>query len=101
MYSIIRKSSESLPECKDNTSLSTDVHPIFNLYDTYSFWLLPSEYIINFYDAYINPLTGSVCLVFEYFNNGTLEDEIDLGVKHEENDIGKSTSQFKLRLSLL
>ena len=85
LRSRIKVSSDSFG---DESKEYKNVHPILKIYESHQIWLLDSEYICMFYDGYINPITGSICLVFEYFNNGNLEDQIQLGVKPEECDIG-------------
>jgi len=73
-------------EEKEESSL--DINPIFMIHDEFQVWLLKSEYICNWLGAYINPLSASVCLVFEYMKYGNLEEIINLGVKPDESSIG-------------
>jgi serine/threonine protein kinase len=45
-----------------------------------------SPYIINFYDAYIDSENGTVCLVLEYMNAGSIQNKLDKGEIFDEND---------------
>ena len=43
-------------------------------------------YIISFYDAYIDPEYGAVCLVLEYMNAGSIQNMLTDGKKFDEDD---------------
>ena len=43
-------------------------------------------YIISFYDAYIDPEYGAVCLVLEYMNAGSIQNMLTDGKKFNEDD---------------
>ena len=45
-----------------------------------------SPYIISFYDAYIDPEYGAVCLVLEYMNAGSIQNMLSEGRKFNEDD---------------
>jgi serine/threonine protein kinase len=45
-----------------------------------------SPYIINFYDAYIDSENGTVCMVLEYMNAGSIQNMLDKGEILNEND---------------
>ena len=45
-----------------------------------------SPYIISFYDAYIDPEYGAVCLVLEYMNAGSIQNMLTEGKKFNEDD---------------
>ena len=45
-----------------------------------------SPYIISFYDAYIDPEYGAVCLVLEYMNAGSIQNMLTEGRKFNEDD---------------
>jgi mitogen-activated protein kinase kinase len=87
-YGTLQKinSSEESKEIIDD--INECEKPVFSIHEEYQIWLLPSQYICNTYGAYMNPNTGSVCLVFEHMMNGTLEDQIDFGVQPDERNIG-------------
>jgi serine/threonine protein kinase len=45
-----------------------------------------NPYLINFYDAYIDPEYGAVCLIFEYMNCGSIQSMLNNGVIFDEDD---------------
>ena len=45
-----------------------------------------SPYIISFYDAYVDPEYGAVCLVLEYMNAGSIQNMLTDGRKFNEDD---------------
>jgi hypothetical protein len=45
-----------------------------------------NPYIINFYDAYIDPQHGAVCLLLEYMNCGSIQSMLNDGLIFDEND---------------
>jgi serine/threonine protein kinase len=45
-----------------------------------------NPYIINFYDAYIDPEQGAVCLLLEYMNCGSIQSMLNDGMIFDEKD---------------
>jgi hypothetical protein len=45
-----------------------------------------NPYIISFYDAYIDPQHGAVCLLLEYMNCGSIQSMLRDGLTFDEND---------------
>jgi serine/threonine protein kinase len=45
-----------------------------------------NPYIINFYDAYIDPEHGAVCLLLEYMNCGSIQSMLNDGMIFDEDD---------------
>jgi serine/threonine protein kinase len=45
-----------------------------------------NPYIISFYDAYIDPEHGAVCLLLEYMNCGSIQSMLKDGLTFNEND---------------
>jgi hypothetical protein len=45
-----------------------------------------NPYIIDFYDAYIDPEHGAVCLILEYMNCGSIQSMLNDGIIFDEDD---------------
>jgi serine/threonine protein kinase len=45
-----------------------------------------NPYLINFYDAYIDPVHGAVCLILEYMNCGSIQSMLNDGLIFDEDD---------------
>ena len=45
----------------------------------------PCPYILNFYDAFVNTETGTLSLVLEYMDAGSLQDLVDAGASMDES----------------
>ena len=66
------------PQC------TTDLEGSSNVLETVR--TAKSPYIISFYDAYVDPEYGAVCLVLEYMNAGSIQNMLTDGRKFNEDD---------------
>ena len=80
LYSDVIAGNHSL----QSPSCTTDLEGSSNVLETVR--TAKSPYIISFYDAYVDPEYGAVCLVLEYMNAGSIQNMLTDGKKFNEDD---------------
>ena len=56
----------------------------------------PCEYVVAFHDSFINKSEGTVCMVVEYMDGGSLQDLLDAGGIQQEPVIASLSRQLLL-----